>query len=167
MVRYRRNLVPGGTFFFYGDAGRPAVIRIDRSCCFAARRVPSDAGSQSVRGRSHRRLAGSFACDLDLAEWRRRFSRALEKHQGCVHTRCDRKRHANSARSSWRVFALATALLGTHHSQRSGLRTMRELCSFQSGQASPGFGAERLAVFVAAPIYPRRDLATRLGWRRS
>ena len=74
MTNYRRNFLPGGSYFFTGQSGRSSACAFDRSYCLIEGSFSPGAGTTSLRDRSGRDPPGSPARDLDPARWRRDFA---------------------------------------------------------------------------------------------
>jgi hypothetical protein len=115
MVLYRRNRVAGGTYFF-------TVTLRDRSSDILVRHVRLLRGTfLAVRMERpftidrHRYLAGSLACHLDFAGWRRGLFRALAGNQIPLHARTARLWDIVDLRRSWRISIMATPILGAYN----------------------------------------------------
>ena len=107
MTNYRRNFLPGGSYFFTGQSGRSSACAFDRSYCLIEGSFSPGAGTTSLRDRSCRDPPGSPARDLDPARWRRDFAtrRRLIK-SGFSHAlpggeRVSASRAANRERGIW------------------------------------------------------------------
>jgi hypothetical protein len=114
MVLYRRNFVPGGTFFFtaaLADRRTEALIEnieLLRHACRVTCQAP-------LFDQRRRRASRSFAHHHDLAHRRRRLSGALEALQKSVQSSCCEAQRRRIEKPTRRICAVATPLLGAHH----------------------------------------------------
>src|ERR1700687_4413825 len=166
MVGYRRNFVPGGTYFFTVTlADRRSSALVDhiaalRAAFRAGRRERPFTIDAIVILPDH--LHSIFTLppgDADFSgRWRRikgHFSNDMIAAGAAVKTPSER-----------RICPLAKTVLGAHHSQRRRLCAARRLHSFQSGQARPRVPRPRLAVFVVSPVCATGIVGRGLGRRR-
>src|SRR5215475_2151950 len=138
MVRYRRNLVPGGTYFFTVTlADRLSSMLVDyvdalRASFRAARRERPFAIDAIVVLPDHLHAILTLpAGHADFSGWWRRikghFSKAMVAGGACV------ERHANGELALWQ-----RRFLGTYHSRRLRLSTPCRLHPLQPGEARLG-----------------------------
>ena len=129
--------------------GQPLVGRADRR---APRRLCRCSATPTFRDRDYLRAAQSPPLHLDPAHWRQRFSRPVAADQGGVLPPAASLGGPRTGAPRGRARRVAASLLGArdHRCGRSG--GPHRLCSCESGQASPGRGYGRLAVFIVASV---------------
>jgi hypothetical protein len=165
MVRYRRNLIAGGTFLF-------TVTLVDRASQGLVDHVDALRAAMRQTRRSHpfvidavAVLPGPLAHCHDLAGRGRGLPEPMAPHKAAIY----RRRHeiGGSSRTSpkRRTCAVAASILGTHHPGRQGFRATCRLYAFQSSKARLGRSGARMAVLLVSRLCATRLVAARLGRR--
>jgi REP element-mobilizing transposase RayT len=163
MVRYRRNLVPSGTFFFtVVVSDRRSSVLVDnidelRASFRAAReRKPFTVEAIVILPDHLHAILTLPPDDSDFAgRWRAikaTFTR-LVVAGGAPTSRDYRGRYDLWQRRFW------------EHPRRGRFRTVRRLHSLQSSEARASVGACKLEVFILASLCSRGRTARRLGWQ--
>ena len=165
MVRYRRNFVAGGTYFF-------TATLVDRTSSALIDHVNALRAAIRVTRRAHPFMIDAVvvlpdhlhivltlpADDADFPNrWRlikRRFTTGVLKTGALCR-----------APPEWRARALAASILGAHHPRRQGLRATRRLHPLQSRQARACGESAGLAALVISSLCAARVVARRLGRR--
>jgi hypothetical protein len=170
MPDYRRNRVPGGTFFF-------TVNLLDRrSDRCATRRRSAGANPRSVSCRCLGRAprppppppspASGGEGEGGAARRRRRLPRPLARDRDRVRqVVADRRTAIGGYDQPQRTRYLAAPLLGAHNPRPAGFRPLFRLHPFQSGQARCGRASGGLALLDVSPLRCRRNVSQRLGGR--
>src|SRR5579864_3896685 len=150
MVRYRRNFVPGGTYFFTVTlADRRSRVLVEhigalRAAFRTTRRERPFAIDAIVVLPEHLHAVMTLPrADADFSgRWRRIKSLFTRGRSGGDVSR----------RSCRRIPPVAATVLGAHHPRRPRLRPPCRLHSYQSAQAWSGYARDRLAVFLLSPL---------------
>jgi hypothetical protein len=150
MTSYRRNLVPGGSYFF-------TVNLADRRLSLLTDHVGLlRAAFRHVRTRHPFTIEAAVILPdhlhaMDFTGRGFLLRHALAPHKGNVFSRIAGWRgHINKPSREGRARNLAAALLGTYPAGRRRLRAARQLHSFQSGEARVCELRWRLAAFVVS-----------------
>jgi hypothetical protein len=157
MPDYRRNRVPGGTYFF-------TVNLLDRRSDLLVKRI--DILRDAVRRTRTRapfhidawavlpdHMPRSHALSVDIAPRRRRFPRAVARNQNrlCEMFACPRVTITGDDQSR-RTGHLAAPVLGAHDTRRSGLCSSHGLYAFQSCETRSRGAPGRLAIFIVSSV---------------
>jgi hypothetical protein len=166
MPDYRRNRVPGGTFFF-------TVNLLDRHSDLLVTQIDALRNAVSAgappRRFPHRRpgrASRPHALPVDPAGRRCRLSRSLARDQDRIleinaYQQTAVTRHGQSGRTRH----LAAAVLGAFGPRRSGLRRSPGLHAFQPSQARSGGTPGGLAALLVSTVRGRRAVSGRVDWR--
>jgi len=152
MVRYRRNFIPGGTWFF-------TVTLADRRSKALAEHV--EALRLAFRTARRERpfcidaivvLPDHLHAILTLPPNDADFSGRWQRIKGHFSSELIRAGHDIKRWAKWRSRALAEAILGAHHPRRQRFCPARGLHPFQSDQARIGATRSRLASFLVSSL---------------
>ena len=166
MTRYRRNFVPGGSFFFTVNLAerrlRLLTEHIDllrKSFRITRARHPFDRGG--------RRSSRSSPRHLDVAGRQCRLRHALAIDQSDVYARAaTRRTDFSQSRCKERTRDLAETLLGTHPARRMRFLAAYGRHPFQPGETWIRHASERLALFIVPSPGQAWHISRRLGRRR-
>ena len=163
MVHYRRNQLPGGTYFFtvtLADRQSHALTENIEPLRAAFQRVmtthPFEIVAMVVLPEHLHTIWALPPDDADYAgRWRAiksGFTRDLIR--AGIEFDAQRQR---------RIQPVATAILGTHSARRQRLGAACGLHSLQSGQARPRIARVGMATFIVSSLRAQRHVARRLG----
>ena len=167
MPDYRRDRVPGGTFFF-------TVNLLDRRSDLLVTQIDilRDA-VRRVRARTPFRidawvvLPDHMHCLADLAARRCRLPRSVARNQNRI---CEvfayRRVTITGDDQPRRTGHLAASVLGAHDTRRSGLCGSHGLHAFQPGETRSRRAPGGLAAFVVSSVRKRRAVSRRLARRQ-
>ncbi len=165
MPDYRRNRVPGGTYFFTIN------LRDRRSDLLV---VEIAALRDAVRTELARRpfhidawvvLPDHMHCQWTLPEGDADFFRAYARHQGGLYpTDCTANRTDDRDFAATGKRHLAAAILGTHDQGRPGLCGPYGLYPFQPGEAWAGQGGAGLGILVISAMCGGGFISVGMGW---
>ncbi len=166
MPDYRRNRLPGGTYFFTVN------LRDRRSDLLV---VEIAALRDALRTEPARRpfhidawvvLPDHMHCQWTLPEGDADFSGRMRDIKAGFTLRLHGRRNGRSGLCGNGKRHLAAAILGIHDQGRTGLRGPYGLHSFQPGEAWSGQGGADLGILVAPAVYGGGFISVRMVWHR-